>query len=100
MATLNIMYGIPGRGNRTPSSWERVLSAQNVTTSGSAASGTASTNDNLYARCTAVGGAMYVKPIVTGTTAVAVGTGAYIADGASIDFRVPSGHEVSVIDAA
>jgi hypothetical protein len=99
MATLNIMYGIPGRGNRTPSAWETVTSAENVTTSGTAASGAVSANDNAYARCKASGGGMYVKPILSGATAVAVGTGALLGDGDVLDVRVPNGWRISVIDA-
>ena len=96
MATLNVMYGTVD--SRVPA--YRFLSAQNVTTSGTAAAGTASTANSVYARCTAVGGAMYVKPTVTGGTAVAVGTGVYLASGDRIDLQVPSGWFVSVIDAA
>jgi hypothetical protein len=43
---------------------------------------------------------MYVKPILSGATAVAVGTGAYLASGGTIDLRVGKGWRISVIDAA
>jgi hypothetical protein len=100
MATLNVMYATVGGGDSTPSAYDTFISAENVTTSGTAATSAIVAAGRAYARCTAVGGAMYVKPILSGATAVAVGTGAYLASGATIDLRVGKGWRISVIDAA
>jgi tryptophan synthase beta subunit len=100
MATLNVMYATVGGGNNSAAAYEDFISAENVTTSGTAATSSIVAAGRAYARCTAVGGAMYVKPILSGATAVAVGTGAYIASGGIINLRVGKGWRISVIDAA